>query len=104
MSDTMKTEGLVQWYTKDGDVWIKTDSFGASDGSTEYHYSPLTPKDLVTMLETLGADVRRKQKTKTVYLDNNPARLDDGPMRFDKYDVTTVVVETLKEKGRTCCG
>ena len=100
----MKTENGIMWYIEGDTIMVATDSYGTSDGSQEYTWTSLTQEDMITMLNVLGATVTRKQETDEVYLDNNPARLDDGPMRFDKYDVATVVVKTLKEKGRTCCG
>lgn len=33
--------GKARWYAKDDKVMVQTDSYGASDGSTDYTYSEL---------------------------------------------------------------
>jgi len=91
----MKTKNLIQWYVNgDNNIMIATDSHGLG-WNFDVTYTAMTREDLITMLESLGADVCRKRETKTVYLDNNAARLNDGPVRYDQYEKITV---TVREK------
>jgi len=58
----MKTKNSIDWYVNgDNNVMIATDSFGCTDGSTEVKYTALTHEDLISMLENIGATVRRKR-------------------------------------------
>jgi len=58
----MKTKNSIDWYVNgDNNVMIATDSYGCSDGSTEVKYTALSHEDLISMLENIGADVRRKR-------------------------------------------
>lgn len=58
----MKTKNSIPWYVNgDNNVMIATHSHVCCDGTTDVTYTALSHEDLISMLENIGADVRRKR-------------------------------------------